>query len=478
MAQYYSSYFNVPHSLFEAKGVFDGMIGADVKLHIDPLRLKDTQIEEFKNSYKDVFLKYFDRFVLFVDSMESDSEDDVFFKLMVEHFMFDEIHNVGLGYSENGAPGKGISEKLAKQLARTTKRIIRSGMREPELFLFMHLFEDNIGADRISDMIIHILQKQLLLYTARISHEMGLPVGEHMLDDETYKVPLYNNEPIYFVPTTLLADLPVATSYEDISTVDNYNTEIKRKVCQAVNGEWKAYMSSGQKQVMKTALMSSKKAYDAAINYYRSLKAQAYDFVYDKKKFYFEARLDELVKAVIEKHQLQSKLTPEEVLKATSEAVALYKNCVENHRSYKLMYYEKDKVAKSEAYAQELLYVISEAYLKAKGFDIDISPEADSGVGKLDFKFSQGARSRVIVETKLSTNSELMHGYVTQLPDYMKSQDAQYGLYVVVMVDSSNNKMGLVRKLVEIKKTIDKNIDNPIKIVFVDARERKTASKR
>ena len=142
------------------------------------------------------------------------------------------------------------------------------------------------------------------------------------------------------------------------------------------------------------------------------------------------------------------------------------------------MYYEKGKVAKSEDYAQELLFVVAEAYLKAKGFDIDISPEADSGLGKLDFKFSQGAKSRVIVETKLSTSSELLHGYVTQLPDYMKSQQAQYGLYVVVMVDSDKNKMGHVRKLVEIKKTIDKDVDSPIKIVFVDARERKTASKR
>lgn len=478
MAQYYSNYFKVPHSLFESKGVFDGLVGTDVKLHIDPLRLKDSQIEEFKDSYTNVFLKYFDRFVLFVDSLESDSENDAFFKLMVEHFMFDEIHNVGLGYSENGAPGKGINEKLAKQLARTTKRIIRSGMREPELFLFMHLFEDNIGADRISDMTIHILQKQLLQYTARMSQDMGLPVSEYELDDETYKVPYYNEEPIYFVPTSLLADLPVATSYDDISTVDNYNTEIKRKVCKAVNGEWKAFTSPGQKQVMKSALLSSKKAYDAAIDYFRSLKAQAYDFNYDKKHFYFQARLDELVKTVIEKNQLESKLTPEEVLTATSEAVLLFKGCIENHRTYKLMYYEKGKVAKSEDYAQELLFVISEAYLRAKGFDIDISPEADTGVGKLDFKFSQGAQSRVIVETKLSINKDLMHGYVTQLPDYMKSQQAQYGLYVVVLVDSDKNKMGLVRKLVEIKKREDKEGDSPIKIVFVDARERKTASKR
>lgn len=53
--------FNVPHSTFECMGVFDGLIGADVKLHIDPLRLKVTLILEFKGTYNTVFLKYFDR---------------------------------------------------------------------------------------------------------------------------------------------------------------------------------------------------------------------------------------------------------------------------------------------------------------------------------------------------------------------------------------------------------------------------------
>ena len=154
---------------------------------------------------------------------------------------------------------------------------------------------------------------------------------------------------------------------------------------------------------------------------------------------------------------------------------ALYKKCLENHRSYKLMYYEKDSIAKSENYAQELLYVISEAYLKAKGFDIDVSPEADTGVGKLDFKFSQGANSRVIIETKLSNNKDLLHGFVTQLPDYMKAQNAVYGFYVVVIVDSPNNQKSQMRQLWELK---SKSVLNNKEIVFVSAEERPTASKR
>ena len=221
--------------------------------------------------------------------------------------------------------------------------------------------------------------------------------------------------------------------------------------------------------------MISRKAYDEAIKYYRGLIGESYNFEVDKKRFYFEARVKDIVDNALKGKIVSGKLTAQDVVNATKEVVLLYKKCLENHRSYKLMYYEKDSLAKSEDYAQELLYVISEAYLKAKGFDIDVSPEADTGVGKLDFKFSQGANSRVIIETKLSNNKDLLHGYITQLPDYMKALNAVYGIYVVVIVDSPNNQKSLMRKLWEIK---SKGVIKNKEIIFVSAEERVTASKR
>jgi len=116
--------------------------------------------------------------------------------------------------------------------------------------------------------------------------------------------------------------------------------------------------------------------------------------------------------------------------------------------------------------------------LKAKGFDIDISPEADTGVGKLDFKFSQGRNSMVIIETKLSNNSDLLHGYISQLPDYMNSQHASYGLFVVVSVDSSKNQIGQLKKLRDIESKRDRTDPTKNEIIFVNAKERPTASKK
>lgn len=479
MIMHYSKYFGVPHSEFENKGVLDGFIGRDVRLHFDPLRLKGTKVPEFKDTYDRVFLRYFDRFAHFVDAMPNEKEDDTFFPLIVEHLQFSEIPNVGLGYSISGKPGKGMNGKTTKQLAKTTVKLIKAGMRDPELFMFMHLFEKNVGADRISDMTVFILRHQILLYTQRIAAELKIQTYKYKLGDNIYLVPFYNNEPLHFFPTTLLSDLPIATSYDEISNVCDYNKGLVGRVCKVVKGEWKQFFEGAdKKEILKNALLTNPDAYKEAIAYFRSLNAIPYDFNSDNKRFYLNARIEELVAKILREQDNPKKLTPEDVLQCTREACLIFKECIENHRSYKLMYYEKGKVAKSEDFAQELLFVISDSYLKGKGADIDISPEADTGVGKLDFKFSQGSNSRVIIETKLSNNPNLLHGYVTQLPYYMNSQHGVYGIYVVVIIDSKNNQNNQLCKLREFEVNRVQGDPSQYEIIFVDAREKPTASKK
>ena len=54
--------------------------------------------------------------------------------------------------------------------------------------------------------------------------------------------------------------------------------------------------------------------------------------------------------------------------------------------------------------------------------DFDITPEADGGAGPVDFKISKGYQYRVVVEMKLSSNSNLVHGFEVQLPEYQKAE--------------------------------------------------------
>lgn len=52
MAKHYSAFFKKSHKDFVKKGVFDGYIGKDAKLHVDPLLLKHCTTPEFIGAYE------------------------------------------------------------------------------------------------------------------------------------------------------------------------------------------------------------------------------------------------------------------------------------------------------------------------------------------------------------------------------------------------------------------------------------------
>jgi hypothetical protein len=71
--------------------------------------------------------------------------------------------------------------------------------------------------------------------------------------------------------------------------------------------------------------------------------------------------------------------------------------------------------------------------------DVGLSPEADAGAGPVDFKFSDGGDT-VLVEIKLSTNSQVVSGYKKQLDAYMKAEGTAYGHYVLIDVGKIGEK--------------------------------------
>jgi hypothetical protein len=106
---------------------------------------------------------------------------------------------------------------------------------------------------------------------------------------------------------------------------------------------------------------------------------------------------------------------------------------------------------------------------------LDISPEADLGNGPVDFKFSRGADFKVLVEIKLSTNSNLVHGYTRQLEIYKRADDTRAAIYLVIDVGSMGGKL---RELYKIQAEALRHGDAVSDIECVNALPRASASKR
>lgn len=465
---HYSEFLRIKHSLLVGKGVYDGYVDKDSKLHIDPMLLKNCPIPEFQDAYQR-FISYFDRFFHLHPFVKTrDAKRDRAFKRMVEFYSFPELANTGLGYSEKRIGGSGISGKISLSLACATCDIIEYGIVDREIFALMHFLEDGVGADRISDMVIHILSDQFLLYTQRVCQELEIPTAAYVTRSGIQlSLPFYNGKPIYFIPEFFLTELKMAHDYTDIDYVASYNSTLRHRVCLAIQGNWKDIQEMSKSDFRKL-VYDNKTAYRNLMEYVKVMKVRGYNFIADKNCEYDGLALKEL----LEENPLDlTFLIEDEKDRVYNVALVIcnhFKFLIEECRMYRLMY--DNGRYKRETEWQHLFFSVASSFLKGGNIDIDISPETDSGAGELDFKFSHGSKAKTVVELKLTDNPNLLHGYRKQLPQYIVTEKGDKGIFVVIEIDR------VQKNQYDVIKAISKDPARLYEIVIASALPRPSAS--
>lgn len=471
MSIHYSEYLRVSHEGLTSKGVYNGCIDVDSKLHIDPLLLKNCKVPEFTGSYEE-FLKYFEGFVSLTKFAKVANTSDRFFKRMVERFTFSEIPNTGLGYSVNNTKGTGISGALARQLATSAYEIISAGMVDPEIFALMQFIEDNIGADRISDMTISILYKRFISFTQRISKELSIKTLPAKYRGEIFHLPFFKMHPIIYIPQVILADLPLANSYEDIDSVCRYNNELKQRVAQVIGLSWQDYKEF-KKRDWKNILMNNPDCYRTAISFYKGLTGVSYDFAQDGREQYSDILLKEfLIKHPLNFQYIASSNPRNDIYELTKAICIQFKHLVEDNRLSEI-FYRKGRTP-DETDWQLLLYTVADTYKKAGKFNVSITREDNPGVGEIDFHLTQGSKANTVIEIKRSGNKDLYHGYRTQLLAYMRAENATDGIFLVIVEDDGYET--IKSKLEEIQVDMTKNGEYVPEIIFINGSKQPSAS--
>ena len=90
MAKHYSAFFKRSHKDFVKKGVFDGYVGKDARLHVDPLLLKQCKTPEFIGAY-DKLLNHFKQLLHLVPAGDKPITP-LRHKAIVEHLSFPEFY--------------------------------------------------------------------------------------------------------------------------------------------------------------------------------------------------------------------------------------------------------------------------------------------------------------------------------------------------------------------------------------------------
>ncbi len=465
----FNQVLDISPKILDQENFFNGFIGIDSGLYLDPRLLKKTCIQELKGSYKN-FRKHFEKIIKVL--AKSKSREDILFRSAVKLLTFKEPGFLSLGYSSGGNSGRGIGSELARKLAATAHEIIEVGITDPEMFEIIGLLEENIGADRISDMTARIILPDLAKYSENKAAKLKLESQAVELGETEYLLPINKKKktPLILIPQEILNDLPVANDRSDIDEVVDHNAELRSQINSMIGEEWKKASKSLSKRELKQLFLENPDALRELIELYKASRIEPYDFSEDPLgEFNWLEIAQEYSKKYPLSIEVNKVVPPEKNLEIVVTICNHFKKLVEKN-GLSIVFWDKDNKCKHERFAQRLFFGISEAYCNAN--NLDLSPESDAGRGPVDFKVSSG-KAKVNVEIKYTKNN-LSHAYETQLPIYNEAERVKYSILLVIR---NTDKIKAFEELEKQRERDIKSGKEVPKIIMVDGRIKPSASK-
>ncbi|WP_448167577.1 hypothetical protein [Burkholderia ambifaria] len=470
MVQSFCDYYEIDPTAFDASGALDPVLDVDTRLFIDPSLLRQTETPELKSSYQRV-VDHFSDVLRVVGNIGG--EGDVFWRKADQLLTFPEVHGLCIGYATTAKAGSGMGPKLRAHLLKTVHQIVQAGVKDPALFEIVGAFEDNVGPDRISDMVAKIILSDLIAFTQRVCSDLGIPMKPLFLvkgqPPEDMPENPATSDAIILVPKDVLRDLPIAESYGDIAYVAQFNEDLRAELNAIIGTAWSRATVAEKKEALRNSFTKYPEVLLEVLQEYKAAGRSLYDFKDDPSGetiWYRSAK--QFSKEYPLRLSLESPADTERVFEVVRTICEHFRTLVEDNQLCKLLY-DRGGKPKHESAAQLLFYGIAAAYCTANG--VELSPESDGGRGPVDFKMSSGFDGRVLVEVKLSRNSQLFHGFDKQLPIYQKAERATRGIYLVIDNGASDDRLDAFRKHVS-----EAGPDAPT-VMIVDGIVRPSASK-
>jgi hypothetical protein len=293
------------------------------------------------------------------------------------------------------------------------------------------------------------------------THEALLPVNPYINSDA---------RPIVLVPTDILRELPIAKDWSDVSDAASKNQELRQRVNDHIAELWKSKTLKDKEELRRWAL-SGRDPFTDLMSMLHQTEKTSYDIDGDPAGELFWSKQPETLPAQQPfTHKTPAQFDIDGVSNVVEQIIGQFRFLIEERRLSEELY--ANGRPRPEKAAQRLFFAVAHAYCKAN--NLDVTPEADTGNGPVDFKVSLGFTGRVLVEIKLSTNGKLGPGYTRQLATYKTAEETRRGYYVVVDVGKMGNKD---KALLATKNGAAFRGEKTSPIIFVDGIRRPSASK-
>lgn len=454
MAVLFSKKFNIPKEKMTELGVFDAFLDEDSPFFINIKLLQQCTIHEFTDSYT----KVNDFFHQIGILLKRASPYDKLYREAYKRFNFPEVNGINLGFSD-GKHGAGFGQKLRKQIIKDAYEIIKNGCEQPELFQLLSLFEDNVGPDRLSDMIARIIAPDIIAYTKRILSELEITLEKypsyHFKDGLV--VNPYKRYLVLLLPESILHELPIARCWDDIDRVCSENEAIRTELNEMICEEWKKLTISRKKEYLRDYVFKNPTKANKVLAAYKQFQTNDYK-VYQNAQY--------LAGYLTNTYNMDDSTSDTSYL-ATLDIIKHFKTWVEYHRGSTLI----DEYHLPEKAVQILIHAVAQMFCEK--FNWDFSPETDSGRGPVDFKVSRGT-DKTVIEVKLTSNRDCVHGLEVQIEEYAKAENSLSKVFVLVKNNNRSDRVNAVKQ-----KQID--MENaglsPATVIVIDAIPKASASK-
>lgn len=462
----FSEEYSISTQALRDTKVFDVILDVDTRVFVDPALLGLSDVPEFSGA-SDKVKKYFSDIITLLK--HSKNRKDMFWKKADALLTFKEFTGTCFGYSQKSTNGNSIGAVLRKKILETIKELVDEGETDPALFELLSVFQENVGCDRISDLITFILADEVLSYTERVIRVLAVPSVPFDYRGNIYRIcrNQYNNKPLLLLPDAILSPLPVANCFDDIDIVCAENQRVRDAIS--------AYLNLGEKRHLSKAdilsfMHQNREFRQALISAYKSYPVKPYDFNEDPAGEYvwLEASRQYTTRFPLALSNWEISEVSD-VLSVTEEICRKFKTLIENNGLHALLYDNNGK-PKNERAAQLLFFGIADCYCSAN--DIDLSREPNCGRGPVDFKLSRGSSEKVVVEIKLTSNNQLKHGVEKQLPVYMKQEGTHEAIYLII----DNGHPKVLENFFRFYDHLDLDLKRKIKIIPVDGSNKLSAS--
>jgi|AntRauTorckE6833_2_1112554.scaffolds.fasta_scaffold02303_5 hypothetical protein len=410
-------------------GIVNPYVDFDIPLYIHPILLMETSQYEFANSINRI-QEFFSKLTQLIDLTMNKNISDPFYKAALDMFDFPEtdIKTTGLGLSKSSIDGKGLTGETARKTLNTIYQIVESGVEDYEILRMLAVFQENVGVDRISDMITTIIFEDILEYTQNRYNDLKINnVENYEYKDKSYKLYMRNEKyPYLLLPEEILSEIPVATSREDIDKVVRENELIRKLMDEQYVESYKEYRKLSKKQLL-SIFLKEKPLFEEVIQELKKQEVNPYDFNQDKLGV---ISVVSSVFDVLKGYTFHCTAEKQTLMESVKSLVMDFKDLVEL-KNLKTELYNRDKV-RHESTSHKLFYPIPYMAKKLKLFDFTF--ESNVGNGPVEFRFSN-LDEVVVVEFKFSSHPKLVHGYNVQLQDYMDREKSELGIYVIIDVE-------------------------------------------